>query len=250
MKERLHTTVILAMTADGKISDFQGNPAHFSSAVDKEHLETQISLVDALLLGASTLRAYGTTLPITKPELLQARRQAGKPLQPVHIVCSASGKIDSQLRFFSQVIPRWLLTTNEGANRWQKNQQQGFEKIIIVEKGEQEIPNLKSKILNLKSIDWLAAFQQFSNLGIQKLGILGGGQLVASLLESDLIDELWLTVCPLLVGGEKSPTPVGGRGFLLQAAKPLELLAVEVIGQEIFLHYRRQRLPEKNRPSP
>jgi 5-amino-6-(5-phosphoribosylamino)uracil reductase len=63
--------------------------------------------------------------------------------------------------------------------------------------------------------------------------------LVASLLAADLIDEFWLTVCPLILGGITAPTPVDGAGFSAQLAKHLELLSVETIEQEVFLHYRR-----------
>ncbi|EFA72900.1 Riboflavin-specific deaminase [Raphidiopsis brookii D9] len=30
--------------------------------------------------------------------------------------------------------------------------------------------------------------------------MLGGGKLIACLLEFDLVDELWLTICPLILG--------------------------------------------------
>jgi 5-amino-6-(5-phosphoribosylamino)uracil reductase len=79
-------------------------------------------------------------------------------------------------------------------------------------------------------------------LGIKRLGILGGGELVASLLAADLIDEVWLTVCPLLLGGATAPTPVGGEGFPSKLARRLELLDVETIEQEVYLHYRLQGL--------
>ena len=87
-------------------------------------------------------------------------------------------------------------------------------------------------------IDWIDAFQQLETLGIKRLAILGGGKLVASLLAVGLIDELWLTVCPLILGGADAPTPVEGKGFLADLAPKLELLAVKQVGQEVFLHYR------------
>ncbi|MGK7878238.1 MAG: RibD family protein [Xenococcaceae cyanobacterium] len=256
---RPETTVVLAMTADGKIADVGRSPARFSFAADKEHLEKQIALADGVLFGAGTLRAYGTTLPISNPQLLQARKQQQKPPQPVQIVCSASAEIDPQLQFFSQPVPRWLLTTAAGAKSWQGMTEGRFERILVADveergrggEGERgRISSPKSKTCpqegvlrrqNLKSIDWIGAFAQLAQLGLKKLAILGGGELIASLLAVDLIDEFWLTVCPVIFGGAAAPTPVEGAGLLPQQARRLELLSVERIKQEVFLHYRLQR---------
>ncbi|MGK7897144.1 MAG: RibD family protein [Xenococcus sp. (in: cyanobacteria)] len=224
-ENRPETTVILAMTADGKIADNQKTSARFGSDVDKAHLEAQIALVDGVIFGAGTLRAYGSSLPITNPHLLQQRQEFIKPLQPVHIVVSASGNLNYQDRFFQQSIPRWLLSTEKGAIPWQDHQ--GFAKVIIGELLEDS-----------NSFDWRVILPQFKQLGIDKLAVLGGGELVASLLSLDLIDELYLTVCPLILGGKNAPTPVEGMGFLQSQGRKLRLLEVKQIAQEIFLHYQ------------
>ncbi len=226
MNHRPSTTVILAMTADGKIANERRSPARFGSAADKAHLEEQISLVDAVLFGAGTLRAYGTSLPITNPDLLQQRKERSP--QPIHIVCSASGKIDPQLRFFSQPLPRWLLTTATGAKLWQGKRE--FAQILVFE--------TKDKLI--KSLDWSEVLTKLKLLGIDKLAILGGGELIASLLKADAIDEFWLTICPVIFGGREAPTPVEGIGFFQQQGQRLELLSVKQVEQEIFLHYRLQ----------
>ncbi|MEG4862893.1 dihydrofolate reductase family protein, partial [Microcoleus sp. CZ3-B2] len=93
-------------------------------------------------------------------------------------------------------------------------------------------------------IDWIDAFQQLASLGIKHLAILGGGKLVASVLAAGLVDELWLTVCPLILGGADAPTAVEGKGFLADLAPKLELLAVKQMGQEVFLHYKVDRSPQ------
>ena len=228
---RPQTTVVLAMSADGKIADETRSPARFSSSDDLMHLQQQVALADGVLFGAGTLRAHGTTMSVSNPQLRQFREQSGVPAQPVQIVCSRSGEIDPQLRFFRQGVPRWLLTTTRGAKRWQQQPESvdnSFERILVVDTSTGEI-------------DWHNAFQQLTQLGIERLAILGGGDLVASLLQADLIDELWLTVCPLLIGGAAAPTPVEGEGFSWQQAQRLELLEVETREQEVFLHYRLQR---------
>lgn len=225
------TTVILAMSADGKIADVTRSPARFSSQADRLHLEKQVALADGVLFGAGTLAAYGTTLSVSNPELLQLRKQRGVPPQPVQIVCSRLAELDPQLRFFRQQVPRWLLTTESGAKRWQEPLSpvvESFERIVVAQTSAQRI-------------DWIDAFQKLTQLGLERLGVMGGGKLVASLLEADLIDELWLTVSPLIIGGATAPTPVEGEGFSVQQFRHLELLSSETIDQEVFLHYRLQR---------
>lgn len=216
------TTVVLAMSADGKIADVGRSPARFGSAADKRHLEEQVAQADAVLFGAETLRAYGTTLPVTAADLQSQRQHQGKPPQPIQIVCSATGNLSRNLRFFQQPVPRWLLTTASGAKGWPPPAP--FDRILVTD----------SEL----SVNWPAAFQQFRQLGIERLAILGGGELVAAILAIGGIDELYLTLCPVLLGGKTAPTPVGGSGFVEAIAPQLELLSVRAIGQEVFLHYR------------
>ena len=83
-QHRPQTTVILAMSADGKIADVNRSPARFGSINDKAHLEKEIATKDGVLVGAGTLRAYGTTLTVSHPDLLKNRQCNGKSPQPVH----------------------------------------------------------------------------------------------------------------------------------------------------------------------
>ncbi|MEM8828609.1 MAG: RibD family protein [Cyanobacteria bacterium P01_G01_bin.19] len=226
MNRKVHTTAILAMTADGKIADYQGSAARFGSRKDKLHLEKQVSLVDGVIFGANTLRAYGTTISISNPELLAERKKLAQPLQPVQIVVSKSGDLNPAWRFFQQPVPRWLITIPGGASLWKDKLE--FEQILVS----------PSTPENNGLIDWTFIFDRLVELGLQKIAILGGGELIASLLALDLIDEIWLTVCPVIFGGNTSPTPVGGQGFLQSEGKKLKLLEVKQVEEELFLHYR------------
>jgi 5-amino-6-(5-phosphoribosylamino)uracil reductase len=139
----------------------------------------------------------------------------------VQIVCSHSGRINPELRFFQQPVPRWLLTTAQGAALWPASEH--FERIVRFP------PTCQ---------DWQQVLQQFYQMGIERLAVLGGGTLVASLVEQNVIDELHLTVCPLLLGGHNTPTPVDGAGLPITLAPQLELVQVKTVGHEVFLHYR------------
>ncbi|MEL6157845.1 MAG: RibD family protein [Cyanobacteria bacterium J06623_5] len=231
---RPHITVVLAMSADGKITDAARSAARFPSAVDKAHLESQVARADATLFGAGTLRAYGTTLMVSNPALLDQRRSRYQPDQPIHIVCSAMGKLDRQWTFFQQPLPRWLITTTEGIQRWRADSD-GHRPFCQV-------------LINERPFNWHAVMQDLrtgkSGLSattqrqpIERLVVMGGGELVASLLTDGLIDELYLTVCPLLIGGKTAPSPVSGLGFVLPRTPQLRLQSSVVKGDEVFLHY-------------
>ncbi|WP_353929852.1 RibD family protein [Okeanomitos corallinicola TIOX110] len=233
MQKRPHTTVVLAMSADGKIADFRRSPARFGSTTDKAHLEAQIAAADAVVFGAGTLHAYGTTLTISQPRLLQQRTTEHKSPQPFHIVISSSGNINPDIKFFQQPVERWLLTTTKGAKFWQNRAE--FDRILVIE-------------TTTGNIDTCAVWQHLASLQIKNIAVLGGGQLVASLLEFDLIDELWLTICPLILGGDTAPTPVAGQGFLSNLAPKLELIEVNTVEQEVFLHYRLHKNHQRLNP--
>lgn len=219
---RPYTSVIVAMSADGKIADYLRSPARFGSNRDRHHLEQLISQMDAVLLGGNTLRAYGSSLLITDPQLLIHRQTLGQLPQPFHIICSGSGQFDVDMRFFQQPLPRWLLTTPMGARYWQPYSY--FDSILPLISGVEA--------------DWTSILYHLGELRLRHIAVLGGGRLIASLLAQDCIDELQITLCPLLLGGETAPSPVGHPGFLASVAPRLKLLSVNAIADEVFLHYR------------
>ncbi|MGB0560507.1 MAG: RibD family protein [Spirulinaceae cyanobacterium] len=225
---RPKTVVVLAMSADGKISDRTRQPARFGSRADRHHLEHQIAQADGVLIGANTLRAYQTSVTLQDPRLLAQRAAAGRSPQPWHWICSRSGQLDPNWRFFRQPLRRGLITTPGGAITAQDC---AFERVLTPPHSSGDAAS---------AIAWPQIWSQFHTLGIRQLAILGGGNLIASLAAIAALDELWLTLCPYLIGGENAPTPYDGLGHLLTQAPQLELLSHRVVGQEVFLHYRFQ----------
>lgn len=223
MIDRPKTTVILAMSADGKISDVDRSSQLFGSDTDFAHLERQVALADGAIVGAGTLRAGGSAMRVQNPEHIEERERRGKPPQPVQIVCSVSGEFDPDLTFFRQKVPRWLVTTEVGAKFWQDGSH--FDRVVVAP-------------TSAEAVDLPAAFEQLRQLGMERLAVLGGGGFIGALFSAGLIDELWLTVCPLIIGGRKAPSPVDGEGFSLECAPPLELLESKTIDGEVFLHYQ------------
>lgn len=220
----IQTTVVLAMTADGKISPVDPRAPRGSYPVDLAHLEYQVSLADLVLVGAGTIRTEGTAFTICNPELLAARKVRGQSPQP--IICVVSGSLDlpPDLPFFSQDIERWIFTTRTGLER--SSDATTLQKLAeLIDLGD-------------TNLDWDRAYTLIAERGIHNVVALGGGSLTAALAKAGRIDDWWLTIWPVIYGGQHAPTPVEGEGFLPSAAPHLQLIETRQVGSEVFLHYR------------
>jgi len=218
------TTLVLAMSADGKINSIDPKVPGDYDPVDFAHLEYQISLADLILVGARTIRIHGENLIINNPELLAARKIRGQSPQPINCVVSRSLDLSPTLPFFTQEIERWIFTT-------QNSLEQNADATSLSEKAE-------LIALGDTDLDWEKGYTLMADRGIRKVVALGGGSLAASLIKAGRIDDWWLTIWPFIFGGKDAPTPVEGEGFLPHDAPRMELIETRQVGNDVFLHYR------------
>jgi riboflavin-specific deaminase-like protein len=91
-----------------------------------------------------------------------------------------------------------------------------------------------------REVDFATALQALhDDHGVGRLVCEGGAQVNDALFRAGLVDELHLTVCPLIFGGRTAPTISDGTGFQrLADAAQLELKSLKRVGDELFLVYR------------
>jgi riboflavin biosynthesis pyrimidine reductase len=96
------------------------------------------------------------------------------------------------------------------------------------------------KTFGTNEFDFRAALQwlrQYWN--VQRLLCEGGGEINAGLFGDGLVDEVYLTLAPLVFGGRNAPTLADGRGITKVAqAVRLRLKTLQRFGDELFLVYR------------
>lgn len=220
----IQTTLVLGMTADGKIKPVDPKSAGPVYLADQAHLEYQASLADLFLVGATTIREEGQTYTIQNPELLAGRKVRGQSPQPITCVVSGSLNMSPDLPFFNQDLERWIFTTRAGLEK--NSQAARIEKQAdVIELGDTDL-------------DWDRAYTLMAERGIRKVVVLGGGALTAALVQAGRIDDWWLTIWPIVYGGKDLITPVEGEGFVASIAPQLELIETRQVGNELFLHYR------------
>jgi 5-amino-6-(5-phosphoribosylamino)uracil reductase len=220
---RAQLRLVLAVSLDGRLAPAEGGAAQLGGAGDRRVLEESLAWADGCLIGAETLRLHGSTCLIHAPDLLEQRRLAGCPPQPVALVVSASGRIPAELNVFRQPLERWLVAPAGSALIPGPPSDQGQEQAAGFQR-------------HIPLGPWPRLLEGLAAEGLERLLVLGGAQLAASLLREALIDELQLTLCPQVLGGPHSWVPLQAAfsqsHWRLQETRQLG-------GDELMLRYAR-----------
>jgi len=88
-------------------------------------------------------------------------------------------------------------------------------------------------------VDFVAALRWLRReWGVKRLLCEGGGELNEGLFRAGVVNEIYLTLCPLILGGRDAPTAADGKGVeKLSEAIPLALKSLKRAGSELFLVY-------------
>jgi riboflavin-specific deaminase-like protein len=220
---RPFVVVTFAMTVDGKITTRTFAPVDFTSRADKAHLFRQRSLGDAVLIGAGTLRQDNVRLGLPGTELRDERIARGQTPYPLRVIVSNSGRIDPALKIFeSNISPILIFSTAQMPKKFQDAL--GGRSTLHLGKG--------------RSVDLAGMLQQLRHeYKVRRVACEGGAELFRALLEHDLVDELNLTVAPLLFGGAAAPTLTGLRKDFLPGSVHCTLKEMRTVGDECFLTY-------------
>ena len=211
--------LVLAISLDGRLAPPEGGPAQLGGKGDRRQLEEALAWADAVLVGAQTVRLHRTSCLIHAADLLRHRHASGLPPQPPVVVWSRTGMFAKELPFFQQPFERWLLTTAPGAGASRFPQPTGFRTVLPFD-------------------DWPSALARFGALGWQRIAVLGGAQLAGALVSARALDELQLTICPRLLGGEHLWMP---SQVWSDPAMRWQLVKREELDEGEQLHlYRRQ----------
>jgi len=206
----------MVTSADGRAS-LEGRTQGISSDTDRELFHMLRTQVDAVMVGTATiaLERYG---PLARrPEVRRRRAELGLPEVPLAVTASRSLELPVDAPLFQDPESRIVVLTNSD----REPAPCGAE--LIVER----IPG--------PELDLAAGAERLRTAhGVRALLHEGGPTLLAAMLALGLVDELFLSISPMLVGGGE-PSVVEGTAF--EAPRSLELRSALAHESFLFLRY-------------
>lgn len=186
-----HVLMISEITADGKLTLGRG----ISSKILMRHMSHEAELLlhktraeyDAIMVGSSTIRIDNSFLTVRMVE--------GK--NPVRVIPNAKADLDENANVFDTSLAKTILAVSEEAPA---------ERIAVFEaKGVDVVVAGRQHVEYPRLMEILA-----TRYGIKSLIVEGGPTLNRYMLNAKLVDEIRLIHMPFIVGGDDTPSLVGG----------------------------------------
>lgn len=212
-----------AVSLDGYLDTRPGEDRLLlSNAADFDRVDSVRASVDAILVGAGTLRADNPRLLVNSPERRAVRVSAGLPEYPLKVTITRTGDLDPAWKFWHH----------------------GGEKLVLAV-GEEAAGKARANLGDLATIQgipteatWQTALDILGDVyRVQRLMVEGGGTIHTQLLEEALADELQLVIAPLLVGQPDAVRMLGPANYLGGPSARLRLLETKPIGDVVLLRY-------------
>lgn len=199
----------------------QGRSAGLGGPADRTAFHALRAAADVIVAGAGTVRAEAYGPPRTSPADQQRRRSRGQPPFPRLATVSGSLELDLERPFFTNTPTRPLVITHGSANPARRELLAAVADVVVTGDDTVDLPE---------------ALAELRHRELRFALVEGGPRLNGLLAEADLVDELNLTVSPLLAGGP-SRSLLGGA--VLPDVRHLELVHVVESDDMLLLRYCR-----------
>jgi 5-amino-6-(5-phosphoribosylamino)uracil reductase len=209
------------MSADGYIDDMRDARLMLSNDEDFDRVDEVRASVDAILVGANTIRRDNPRLLIRTVERQQQRVRRGVAPHPIKVTLTGSCDLNAQARFFSAGDSEKLVYTHDPA----------------VAALREAVGSVATVVGAGTPIDLAVVLDDLAERKVERLMVEGGGTVHTQFLTAGLVDEVHLVIAPFFVGDASAPRFVYPGRFPQDAAHPMTLIETRQIGNVVLLRY-------------
>jgi len=218
-KQRPYTIINCAMSLDGKIALPSGKPIKLSSLEDFKRVHELLNYCDAVLVGINTVL-------MDDPKLTVKDEFVAKVKNPIRIILDTKGRTPQNALILNGLAPTLIVMDKKYKAKGAKFKNAENAEVLYCATDSTGNIKLDELLIILK------------NRGIENLLVEGGETVIYNFLKNQLVDELYIYISNIIVGGTTGPTLAGGIGAKsMDDVIKLQLLSYERLGEGILLKF-------------
>jgi diaminohydroxyphosphoribosylaminopyrimidine deaminase/5-amino-6-(5-phosphoribosylamino)uracil reductase len=203
----------MAASLDGKVAARDGTSRWVTGEAARSDVHRLRAAADAIVVGAGTALADDPSLTVRDPSY------RGRP--PIRVLVDARGRVRATGDLFDGAAPTLVATTDLATPERREEWGSAGAEVVVYPPEGQGVP-----------LDRL--FTDLGKRDVQGVLLEGGPTLAWSALEDGLVDKVVVYLAAKLIGGERAPTVLGGRGFApIGRARPLRIRAFDKVGEDL-----------------
>jgi 2,5-diamino-6-(ribosylamino)-4(3H)-pyrimidinone 5'-phosphate reductase len=208
----MHVVVNAATSVDGKLSTRRREQVAISGSEDFARVDDLRVESDAIAVGVGTVLADDPSLTAD-----------GDGANPLRVVADSRARTPTDAAVVDDRAPTVVFVAERAPDERVRALEAAGAKVVVA--GETRV-------------DLDEAFDALESRGVEQVMVEGGGELIFSLFDAELVDDLRVFVGSLVVGGRDAPTLADGEGFVeREEFADLSLRSVERVDDGVFLQY-------------
>lgn len=224
----VYVHVNAATSADGKLASRERTQLRISGPEDFDRVDGIRAESDAVAVGVGTVLADDPSLTVKDPDLVAAREADGRSPQPARVVADSRARTPTDAQVLDREATTYLLVADAAPeDRCEELAAAGAELVVA----------------GAERVDLAAGLDALESRGVDRLMVEGGGELIFSLFEAELVDELSVYVGAMVVGGRGAPSLADGDGFV-ESFPELVLDGVERLDDGVLLRWTVEGRPD------
>lgn len=222
MTARPYVLLSVAASLDGYIDDGSDTRLLLSNDEDLDRVDAVRASMDAILVGANTIRRDDPRLLVRSEQRRKQRVERGRAENPVKVTLTGTGALAPDAQFFTTGDSEKLVYTATGAAATARARLGAV--ATVIDAGD--------------PLDLHQLLADLAGRNVARLMVEGGSTIHTLFLAADVVDEIHLVVAPFLVGDPAAPRLVNPGCFPQHPDRPMRLAESRRLGDLALLRYR------------